>query len=266
MSQNIADTIGCPFEIIHEDNSARNSSLSSVYNRLQKIAQHSFIIFLHEDVFFYSQNWGFVVQEILSCHKVGLLGLSGSIYKSKYPSVWSASLQSNYRISGETRGLNNNIYHKVAVIDGCFMAARKEVVERHPFDECLLGFHGYDIDISLDISKHFDVAVATEINFTHISKGNQNLDWLLSSFYVHNKWKNQLPVNVKKIYSKEKFINDYLAAQNVYGVIYNLKYSAAILLKYYLLFIFKFFKLNGLKYTKKTFLYFFCKKSNMNLS
>jgi hypothetical protein len=268
VTQNITDTIGCVFELIHEDNNENNSSLSSVYNRLQKIAQYPFVIFLHEDVLFYSQNWGFVVQKILSCKETGLLGLSGSIYKSKFPSVWSSSLQSGYRISGEQFELisvQDSLCNKVAVIDGCFIAARKNVIETHSFDENLNGFHGYDIDISLEIGKHYDVVVAKDINFTHLSNGIQNLDWLLSSIYIHNKWKNHLPIFVKKISKASIEVNDYLAAQNVYNVIYNLRYSAALLLKYYLLFIFKFFKLNRFKYTKKTFLYFFSNKSKVHL-
>lgn len=265
--QNITDTIGCDFEIIHEDNEENRNSLTSVYNRLHQVAKYRIVLFVHEDVLFYSKDWGIIIQKILDCQKVGLLGLSGSIYKSNYPSVWSASLQSGYRISGEQTEFNlsrDDLFEKVAVIDGCFMATRIEIIEKISFDEYLSGFHCYDIDMSLKIGKHYDVVVANGIKFSHLSNGIQNLDWLLSSLYIHKKWKNQLPVSVSNISREHEVINDYLAAQNVYNVVFNLNYSAILLVKYYFLFLFKFFKLNKLKYTKKTLLYFFSIKPVVN--
>lgn len=266
-TQNITDTIGCDFEIIHEDNEQSRNSLSSVYNRLLQFAKYRFVLFVHEDVLFYSKDWGIVIQRILECQEIGLLGLSGSIYKSNYPSVWSASLQTGYRISGKKMDLNSsndNSFEKVAVIDGCFMAARIEIVKKYSFDEYLTGFHCYDIDMSLKIGKHYNVVVANGVRFSHLSSGTQNLDWLLSSFYIHNKWKNQLPICTRNMSKEHIAINDYLAAQNVFNVVFDLRYSAIIIVKYYLVFLFKYFKLNRFRYTKKTFLYFFSIKPVVN--
>ena len=255
---NISNTIGCEYEIIFHDNSNNNLSISTVYNNLFQKTNYPYVVFLHEDLEFHTSNWGLLVHNILLNEKVGLLGLSGSVYKSKYPGVWSASLKEFYRISNCSNEyiLNKQIFDKVAVVDGCFMATRKDVFEDYSFDEKLVGFHGYDIDLSLNIAQRYEVVVAKGIDFTHYSEGVQSLNWLESSFYVHKKWQKRLPSIVVNI-SKEKIETcDYLAAQNVYKAIYELKYSGALVIKYNLIFVLKYFKKNRLKYSKKTIKYF----------
>jgi len=64
-------------------------------------------------------------------------------------------------------------------LDGLFMAANREVLERVRFDEVTFdGFHCYDIDFSF--SSHlagFRVAVAADMPVLHASAGNFDPTW-----------------------------------------------------------------------------------------
>jgi hypothetical protein len=256
---NISKTIGCQYEILLHDNLLECRSLCSVYNDLVQRAKYPYVLFLHEDMEFYTVNWGLIIEQTLVNESVGLVGLSGTIYKSKYQGVWSAAKTTTYRVSSECKDLPINqrlSFFKVAVIDGCFMAARKKIFEQYRFDERLVGFHGYDLDLSIQIGQDYLVVVTNGIKFNHLSEGNQNLDWLLSSLYIHNKWKKVLPLSIEKIDEFDRRLSDYLAAQNIYNVIYELRYSYQMILKYYILFVIKYFMMNRLRYTKKTLYYF----------
>ena len=78
---------------------------------------------------------------------------------------------------------------------------------RIPFDEKLLtGFHGYDLDLSLAIGKHYKVGVTYEILAEHFSEGTLNTDWLRSALLIHQKWADCLPKTVVPITKKEKTI------------------------------------------------------------
>lgn len=256
----ISKTIGVIHEILIHENYSYTSSICSVYNSLVVKAKYPFVIFMHEDLDFYSKNWGKVIIDILSNKEIGLVGLSGTVYKSRFEGVWSAASKNTYRLSTDDSSMDStsqSFFYRVGIIDGCFLAARKEIFQSYRFDENLKGFHGYDLDISIQVGKNLKIVVASGINFEHFSNGNQNLDWLESTFYVHRKWKSELPIVVGYINKVDSQLSDYLSAQNIYNVIFDLNYSNRLILKYYYLFVTKYFKLNRLCYTRKTLKYFF---------
>jgi len=71
------------------------------------------------------------------------------------------------------------LVHGMQAVDGLFMAANREVLERVRFDEVTFdGFHCYDIDFSF--SSHlagFRVAVAADMPVLHASAGNFDPAW-----------------------------------------------------------------------------------------
>ena len=58
VKQNIAETVGVPYEILVWDNKASNDGICKVYNRLASDAQYPLLLFVHEDVTFETMNWG----------------------------------------------------------------------------------------------------------------------------------------------------------------------------------------------------------------
>jgi hypothetical protein len=260
--ENIAVTIGCDYEIVHEDNSANDNSISSVYNRLGSKAKYSNIVFIHEDVRIYTTNWGPKIIALLNSATVGLVGLMGSVFKSKYPSAWSSVPSKFYRISGHPNSNSANqdlaeMYNNVSVIDGCFIAICKDLFDRYKFDENLLGFHAYDVDLSLNVGRQYQIMVPKYIQYKHFSNGNLNRDWVESYRYIHKKWQNILPARCHKITELEENFCDYMSIQNFYNACYQNTFGFKTVLKFYFILITKFFSLNRLRYTKKTFRYLF---------
>lgn len=98
--KNVADTIGCEFELLIEKNQKKNG-ICSVYNSRATASKFDYLIFIHEDVQFDTKNWGDIILKNLQLEDIGIVGLSGSIYKSHHSGVWSASPKSLYRISGK---------------------------------------------------------------------------------------------------------------------------------------------------------------------
>jgi GT2 family glycosyltransferase len=71
------------------------------------------------------------------------------------------------------------LIHVMQGLDGLFMAAKRELLERVRFDEVTFdGFHCYDIDFSF--SSHlagFRLAVAADMPVLHASAGNFDQAW-----------------------------------------------------------------------------------------
>src|SRR5688572_480816 len=92
IKKNIKDTIGVPFEILAYENSKVQRGISQIYNQGVTEANYEILCFVHEDVVFDSVGWG---EEVLTAfnlnHKLGLLGVAGSSYKSLAPSGWQSS-------------------------------------------------------------------------------------------------------------------------------------------------------------------------------
>lgn len=267
---NIEHTIGTEFELISYDNRSAKKGICSVYNSLAQQAKYDILCFTHEDVKIHSDNWGKALDSLLENEAIGLVGISGAVYKSAYPSTWSACSPELYRINAIQHFRNkpgtqlsivnpdNSSYARVAVMDGVFMCTRKSVWAENNFNsDSLKGFHGYDMDYSLCIGLKYKVVVSFEILLEHFSEGNLTKDWLSDSLLVHRKWKNRLPLKVVPISNELKKKSDYRSCQSFLVNAMRLHTSKSLVLKYYLSLIFRFNSLNGLKHTKTTLKYLF---------
>jgi len=87
------------------------------------------------------------------------------------------------------------LVHGMQAVDGLFMAANREVLERVRFDEVTFdGFHCYDIDFSF--SSHlagFRVAVAADMPVLHASAGNFDPAWETLRGTIHAKHAASIP-------------------------------------------------------------------------
>jgi hypothetical protein len=204
-SSNIANTIGnIEFEILSLNNSKATLGLAELYNVLAGSAKFSILLFLHEDVKFYSLNWGEYLYNTLSDQNIGLVGLIGSNIVTAVPSGW-AKQDSNYNLGKvwqtgddeieKIKSLSNAQQFNVKAIDGVFMATRKEIWEQIPFsEERCPGFHGYDLDYSLSIAQRYNIVVTTAIQLEHFSKGNFSEQWVENTIKINQYWKGKLPL------------------------------------------------------------------------
>ena len=83
LATNITQTVGVPFELIRIDNSKNTYSICQAYNIGAARSLFDHLCFIHEDVKFVIENWGFVVANLLKDEAIGLVGVAGGKYKSK---------------------------------------------------------------------------------------------------------------------------------------------------------------------------------------
>ena len=190
---NVLETIGVPFEFVIIDNNRERFSICKAYNVGASKAKYELLAFCHEDIIFHANNWGEALKNTLSNFSVGLVGVAGSTFKSKYPLSWVSIDKSCYRSNAffdKPEGPKNNTidaFDKVAVVDGMFLGMRKDVWEEHNFNENeLKGFHIYDMDISYRLFKAgYKIAVDNQIRVQHLSNGSLNYNWFRASVNWH---------------------------------------------------------------------------------
>ncbi|WPU93655.1 glycosyltransferase [Mucilaginibacter sabulilitoris] len=210
VSENIAATIGVPYEIIATENSSGTHGICSVYNKGIFNARYDTLCFMHEDVLIKTDNWGQVVVNIFKENPdLGLLGVIGSSYKPMTPSGWGglgpntyySNLIQHHKHSNRPtehvfRNPNNEKLAQVACVDGVWLCTTKKIVSQFMFDEInFTGFHVYDLDLSLSIGQKYKVAVTYEVLIEHFSEGRFDKDWMLDTIRLHEKWNKVLPVN-----------------------------------------------------------------------
>ncbi|PRY15756.1 glycosyl transferase family 2 [Pontibacter ummariensis] len=220
---NIKEKIGVQHEVIKISNSAGAFSISEAYNQGLARAKYEFLVFVHEDVAFHTQDWGQILVNTFSTNSdVGCIGIAGALYKTKAPSGWwgvekgDAVINLIQHGNGEKRiesagwGAGERI-KEVAVVDGVFMATKKSL--GICFDTSIPGFHCYDLNLSIEVKlKGFKVIVTKEIFIEHFSPGSLNKGWVVASSVLHNKYTNALPISVlpgSDTSAKMEFLNLY---------------------------------------------------------
>lgn len=209
--QNIEDTIGCDHELVVIDNHDGHHDIFSAYNEGVRRSHGDILHFRHDDITHITHDWGKEVEKILSDPTIGLLGVVGSHVMPGFPAYYS---ESPY-MSGHNRDNDNGIIigndfgywdkhgiADVAVVDGQQFFIPKRLFPPLQFDEeRFSGFHGYDMDISLQVqSLGLRVVVSNRVLSVHQwcnSKWNDST--MLRQLYVamdivYDKWKGSLPI------------------------------------------------------------------------
>jgi Glycosyltransferase like family len=252
-SESVEATIGVAYEIIKIDNTKNEYNLCAAYNKGTSMCKYDYIIFAHEDLICKTNNWGSIIIEILQNKKIGLAGVLGSCYISLFPigkqlldecegQIITGAIEGT-RLSYHKRFNKEKSVAEVAGADGIFLATRRDVLAYVRFDENLLtGFHGYDVDLNMQIrDKGYKIVVTRDILFFHLSGGNLNEDYFKSTSLLANKWEKQLPVYISA-YSQQEintvFMNlvslSFKNAKNLKQKLYAIKYAfdRGIMLKF----------------------------------
>jgi glycosyltransferase involved in cell wall biosynthesis len=215
LSENIENTVGCAYELVVIDNSDNKYSIFEAYNRGIEKSKGMFFCFIHDDILFHTQNWGLKIKEIFqSDSKIGLIGVAGTKTKTKMPSAWwdcpeeekVMNIMQHFPKKGKENwqfGFENESIKEVVVIDGVFMAMRKDKNIR--FSNEVGGFHNYDLNLSLEYIKNgYKIIVTNDILIEHFSLGTIDQVWLDSTYKIHNLFKDVLPLSTQKNKSNKK--------------------------------------------------------------
>ena len=171
----------------HEIISIRNArSLAEAYNWAVHSSVADIVVLSHDDVDVLADDFAArLFDHLRSFDAVGVIGsmradgpavgwsghphLRGWItHHSPNEAQWQVDVLDHRAVAGN-----------ITVLDGVFMAARREVFKAVPFDAALFdGFHLGDIDWSLRSARAgFRLGVAADLSLVHASRGNYDATW-----------------------------------------------------------------------------------------
>ena len=204
--KNVQQTIGVSHEIIRLDNQQNQYSICSAYNEGTRRAKGTIYCFAHEDILFQTKNWGQILCDIFKKETIGMVGVAGATYYPLPPIGWFSTNEAEVNIVQHFNHSTNDIRkltitrhpHKSrtegVVADGVFMAIPARLFTQISFNETVLkGFHGYDVDISLQIGKHYKILLTKEIVLEHFSEGQKDRYWHEAMQIISDQWKDDLP-------------------------------------------------------------------------
>jgi len=216
-TENIKKTVGVDYEIVNIDNSENKYSIFSAYNLGIHKSKYQYLCLVHEDVLFYTLNWGKVVISYLQDLKTGIIGVGGGDLVTRVPASWNTIISSGLNIiqsdnSGKKpteinlKPKNYNLSKRSSItLDGLFLCMRQDLTNKIHFDENFKGFHGYDYDITLQsVMAGYTNYVIYDIKLEHFSGGKTNILYFRNLILIFKKWEINLPIIGDNITLKER--------------------------------------------------------------
>jgi hypothetical protein len=194
-------------EIVPVENNGE-FSLTEVYNKILNESKNDIVVLCHDDIYFDSKNWG---RKILNHFKrnseYGILGLAGTTILPKSAKWWEDFSKMKGIVNHEHGGKKweskysaskGNILDDVVLVDGLFIAINKKNIKK-TFNEEIGGFHFYDVDFSFrNFIEDVKIGVMYDVRVTHKSIGETNFQWDMNRWTFAEKYKDTLPVKVKR--------------------------------------------------------------------
>jgi len=201
-------TSGIPkCEIVPIENNGE-FSLTELYNKILAQSSNDIVILCHDDIYFDTKNWG---NKILNHFKrnqdYGILGLAGTTIMPKSGRWWDDPSKMKGIVNHEHGGKKweskyspskGNELDDVVLVDGLFIVVNKKNIKER-FNEEIGGFHFYDVDFSFrNFIKDVKIGVMYDVRVTHKSIGQTNFQWEKNREIFAEKYKDVLPVKVKR--------------------------------------------------------------------
>jgi glycosyltransferase involved in cell wall biosynthesis len=194
-------------EVIPIENNGEYS-LTEIYNKILNKSSNDIVILCHDDIYFDSKNWG---QKILNHLKrnseYGILGLAGTTNMPKSGRWWEDFSKMKGIVNHEHEGKKweskysenkGNQLDDVVLVDGLFIVVNKKNIKQK-FNEDIGGFHFYDVDFSFtNFIQGVKIGVMYDVRVTHKSIGQTNNQWEKNREIFAEKYKDILPIKVKR--------------------------------------------------------------------
>jgi hypothetical protein len=224
-------TSGIPnTEVIPIENNGEYS-LTETYNKILNQSKNDIVILCHDDIYFDSKNWG---QKILNHFKrnsdYGIIGLAGTTNMPKSAKWWEDFSKMKGIVNHEHEGKKweskysvskGNQLDDVVLVDGLLISINKKNIKK-PFNDEIGGFHFYDVDFSFrNFIEGVKIGVMYDVRVTHKSIGQTNDQWEKNREIFAEKYKDVLPVKVKRKIEKNcdlrvlVFGKDYYQSEQV---------------------------------------------------
>ncbi len=205
LATNIAETIGCEYELVVINNSNNSYSIFSAYNEGVKRSKGDVLCFMHDDIIFRTKNWGTIVNQCIANENIGILGVIGSYVVLKDYGYWDKMIpyvtgKVPYGEKGELVNdcnvyFDENYSDEVATIDGLWFCAQRSLFDTISFDtNTYTGFHFYEMDICMQAIKAGKKNhIIRNVEIVHHCHPQYNLQFCENMKLFHKKWDHMLP-------------------------------------------------------------------------
>jgi hypothetical protein len=187
-------------------------SLTSAYNRGLKQATNDIVVFCHDDITIETKQWGTKLLKMFERKpQYGILGVAGTKFMPTSGRWWENPKKMYGRVAHTHEGktwlssysadLNQEIEEAVTV-DGVFFVVDKTKIKKS-FNEEVVGFNFYDVTFCFE--NHLEgvkIGVTTVVRINHKSIGMTNDEWENNRQQFAEKFKDKLPVTIKKVLRK----------------------------------------------------------------
>jgi len=205
LERNIRKTVGSPVELLMINNSRGGRGLASVYNHGAGQSRGDILVFMHDDAFFMTQNWGPILESLFARDPyLGVVGVAGTQYMLNDNCSWTAAGRpfTKGRIIHDLQ--NGDFFAtlfsqeletaEVAVCGGVFFAVRRTLLTQFGFDEQTFdSFYFHDLDFCMQARRRWRIIVTGDILVKHRSTGTYNKDWQRYGQIFLSKWAAELP-------------------------------------------------------------------------
>ena len=204
-----------------------NRSLTECYNEILNNAKYNHVVFTHSDLTLETKQWGNkLLKQFDKNPEYGIIGVAGSKYMAESGQWWSDKKKMYGRVQhtheGKTwlseysKDLGNNL-EEVVVVDGVFFAVDKSKLKAS-FDESVEGFHFYDVTFCFENHlKGVKIGVSTIVRVNHQSIGMTNQSWEDNRVLFAEKFKDSLPIKIKKTIDKNNKLRVLIGCLNFNG-------------------------------------------------
>lgn len=206
----LESTAGVALEYVAVENQ-EGKALARVWNENAEKARGEILLFLHDDLFPLTPNWGKKLEALFAQPEPPVLaGLAGTRYLAAENPGWATAgrpyllgrmlslspegvpVAQFYSDPGEPRD--------AVAVDGCFMATSRAAFQSGPgFDgETFSAFHFYDMDFCMQARQRGRVVVCRDILAFHRSGGAFDEKWRYWREVFQKKWENALPASLEE--------------------------------------------------------------------
>jgi len=228
-SEHIRKAFGHPkVEVIEYVNSGEG--LTKYYDKGLREAKHDIVVFLHDDIVVNTKQVANKIVKLFEKNpEYGILGVAGTKNLPSSGMWWEDRSKMYGRVEHTHEGKTwlsaysddmGNDVEEVVIVDGLFFSVHKGRL-KEGFDLDVKGFHFYEIDFCFrNYLKGVKVGVHTNVRVNHMSIGQTNTEWDENKVRFAEKYKENLPVTVKKTFrpnEKIKVLIGCLSFANLTG-------------------------------------------------
>ena len=199
-------------------------SLTNCYNEILNKSKYDHVVFCHSDITIETKQWGTKLLRLFDRNpEFGIIGVAGTKNLPSSGRWWDNPKKMYGRVAHTHEGKTwlstysddlAQFIEETVIVDGVFFAIDKRKIKKN-FDENVKGFHFYDLTFCFEnYLEGVKIGVTTVVRINHKSIGMTNDQWEENRQQFSERFKENLPVDIKRVLRKGEQLKIVLAAIN----------------------------------------------------